>query len=1022
MNLPSLSINRPVLATVLSIVVVLFGIIGFNYLGVREFPSVDPPIINVTTNYPGANADVIESQITEILEEAINSVAGIQTLSSVSSDGRSTITVEFDLSMDLDAAANDIRDKVSGAIRNLPKDADPPIVAKSDANAETIFTLTVQSDKRDLLQLTDLGINVFKERLQTVKGVSEIRIWGEKKYSMKFNLSPEKMAGYGVTASDIRSALNSQNVELPSGRIEGDAVELTIRTFGRLTTAPEFNDLIIANHGGQIIRLKDVGEAVLSPLNERTLLRGNFGVPMIGIAINPQPGANYIEIVDEVYKKVAEIKKELPSDVVLGVALDSTENIRKAISEVKETIIIAFCLVVLIIFLFLRDWRTTLIPIIAIPISLIGTFFIMYISDFSINILTLLGIVLATGLVVDDAIVVMENIYSRVEKGEDPVTAAHRGSKEILFAIVSTTITLTAVFLPVIFLDGLTGRLFREFGIVVAGSVVISAFISLTLTPMMSSKLLRKQEKHNRFYNYTEKFFVGLNNGYKNTLTRFMKKPWWAFIMMAVAISMIFIFGSQLQSELSPMEDKGRVMIMSTAPEGTSYEKMDEYQTELLGIVDTMKERQSILSVTSPGFGSSISVNKGFIRLNLVPKGERDKSQQQIADELSALVQKYNFARTFVVQEQTIGGGRGAGLPVQYVLQAPNLEKMKEVLPLFMEKASQDPTFGIVDIDLKFNKPELQVRINRDKANEMGVSVQDIAETMQLYFSGQRYGYFIMDGKQYEVIGQAKKDKRDEPTDLKEIHVRSQSGLLVPLDNLVDISNESSPPQLYRYNRYVSATVSAAPAPGKTIGDGIAAMDKIAAEVLPEEFSTSLSGTSKEFAESGSSLIFAFILALVLVYLVLAAQFESFTDPLTIMFTVPLALAGAIFTLWLFGHTLNIFSEIGIIVLVGLVTKNGILIVEFANQERQEGNSTLDSIIAASVSRFRPILMTTLATALGAMPIALALGDAATSRVPMGMAIVGGLLFSLVLTLYVIPGLYIFITSKKLKVIESRTE
>lgn len=1022
MNLASLSINRPVLATVLSIVVVLFGIIGFNYLGVREFPSVDPPIINVTTNYPGANADVIESQITEILEESINSVAGIQTMSSVSSDGRSTITVEFDLSMDLDAAANDIRDKVSGAIRNLPKDADPPIVAKSDADAETIFTLTVQSDKRDLLQLTDLGINVFKERLQTVKGVSEIRIWGEKKYSMKFNLSPEKMAGYGVTASDVRDALNSQNIELPSGRIEGDEVELTIRTFGRLTTAPEFNDLIVANHGGQIIRLKDIGEAMLAPQNERTLLRGNFGVPMIGIAINPQPGANYIEIVDEVYKKVAEIKKELPDDVVLGVALDSTENIRKAISEVKETIIIAFCLVVLIIFLFLRDWRTTLIPIVAIPISLIGTFFIMYASDFSINILTLLGIVLATGLVVDDAIVVMENIYSRVEKGEDPVTAAHRGSKEILFAILSTTVTLTAVFLPVIFLEGLTGRLFREFGVVVAGSVVISAFISLTLTPMMSSKLLRKQEKHNRFYNYTEKFFVQLNNGYKNTLSRFMKKPWWAFVMMAVAIAMIFIFGGQLQSELSPMEDKGRLMIMSTAPEGTSYEKMDEYQTELLSIVDTMQERQSILSVTSPGFGSSISVNKGFIRLNLVPKNERAKSQQQIADELSGLVRNYNFARTFVVQEQTIGGGRGAGLPVSYVLQAPNLEKMKEVLPLFMEKAAQDPTFSIVDIDLKFNKPELQVRINRDKANEMGVSVKDIAETMQLYFSGQRYGYFIMDGKQYEVIGQAKKDKRDDPTDLKEIHVRSQSGLLVPLDNIVEVSNESSPPQLYRYNRYVSATVSAAPAPGKTIGDGIAAMDKIAAEVLPDEFSTSLSGTSKEFAESGSSLIFAFILALVLVYLVLAAQFESFADPLIIMFTVPLALAGAVFTLWLFGHTLNIFSEIGIIVLVGLVTKNGILIVEFANQKRQEGMSTLESIIYASTSRFRPILMTTLATALGAMPIALALGDAATSRVPMGMAIVGGLLFSLVLTLYVIPGLYIFITSKKLKVIESRTE
>ncbi len=1015
MNIASTSINRPVLASVLSIIVVIFGFIGFYFLGVREFPSVDPPIITVTTNYNGANADVIESQITEPLEESINGVAGIQTLSSVSSDGRSTITVEFDLSMDLDAAANDVRDKVSGAIRNLPEDADPPIVAKSDANAETIFSLTVQSDKRDLLELTDLGINVFKERLQTIQGISQIRIWGEKKYSMKLNLSPEKMAGYGITATDVRSALQSQNVELPSGRIEGDNVELTIRTFGRLTAEEEFNNMIITQRDGKIIKLRDIGVAKLSPLNERTLLRGNHGIPMIGVAVNPQPGANYIEIVDAIYERVDEIKKDLPGDIVLGVALDTTENIRKAISEVEETILIAFGLVVLIIFLFLRDWRTTLIPIIAIPISLIGTFFIMYISGFSINILTLLAIVLATGLVVDDAIVVMENIYAKVEEGIEPKEAAHKGSKEIIFAIISTTITLTAVFLPVIFLEGLTGRLFREFGVVVAGSVVISAFISLTLTPMMSSRLLRKTEKRSRFYRTTEKFFEGLINGYRNTLTRFMKRPWQAFILMFISLVVMIGLGLQLQTELAPLEDKGRYRIMSTAPEGTSFESMDDYQMKLIDLVDTLPGTESVLAVTSPGFGASISVNSGFVRVTMKPKDQRERSQQDVVEWLTPKLKDYNFARSFIVQEQTIGGSRGGGLAVQYVLQAPNLEKMKEVLPKFMQRVSDDPSFQVSDVDLKFNKPELRVEINREKAMQMGVSVMDVAQALQLYFSGQRFGYFIKDGKQYEVIGQARKDKRDDPSDLREIQVRNKDGLLIPIDNVIDVSNESSPPQLFRYNRYVSATVSANPTEGKTVGDGIEAMDRIADDVLPEDFSTSLAGSSKEFAESGSSVLFAFLLALVLVYLVLAAQFESYADPLIVMLTVPLALAGAILSLWLFGQTLNIFSEIGIIVLIGLVTKNGILIVEFANQRKEDGLSVKEAIIDAASKRFRPILMTSLATVLGALPIALALGDASTSRIPMGISIVGGLSFSLILTLYVIPGLYIYITSKKTK-------
>lgn len=1011
MNISSTSINRPVLATVLSIIIVIFGIIGFESLGVREFPSVDPPIITVSTIYPGANADVIESQITEPLEEAINGVAGIKTLSSVSSDGKSSIKVEFDLDMDLDAAANDVRDKVSGAIRKLPANADPPVVQKSNADANAIFALTVQSDKRTLLQLTDIGINVFKERLQTIKGVSEVRIWGEKKYAMKFNLNPEKMAAYGVTAMDIKNALLTQNVELPSGRIEGKTVELTIRTFGRLTTEEDFNNLIIRQIDGQIVRLKDVGKAKLSPENERTLLRGNHGIPMIAMAISPQPGSNYIEIVDNIYKKVAQIKKGLPEDIVLGVAVDSTKNIRKAIFEVEETILISFGLVVLVIFLFLRDWRTTLIPVIAIPVSLIGTFFIMYVSGFSINILTLLGIVLSTGLVVDDAIVVMENIYSQVEAGENPKTAAHKGSKEIFFAIVSTTITLAAVFLPIIFLEGFTGRLFREFGVVVAGAVIISAFVSLTLTPMMSSKILRKKQRQSRFYASTEVFFTRLISGYQKSLVKFMKRPWIALVLMLASGVIIYLFGSGLQSELAPLEDKSRLMIMSMAPEGTSYEKMDAYQEKLIALTDTMEEVESILSVTSPGFGSSISINKGFVRLTLVPPNERLKSQEELAQELSGIVRKYNFARSFVIQEQTIGGSF-MGLPVQFVIQAPSIEKMKEVLPKFLERAAQNPTFNVVDIDLKFNKPELQVKINRDKAIQMGVTVEDIAATLQLYFSGQRYGYFIMNGKQYQVIGQAKKTKRDDPSDLKEIRVRSNTGALIPLSNLINISNESSPPQLFHYNRYVSATVSAAPAAGKTIGDGIEVMEKIADDVLTDEFSTSLAGTSKEFKESGSSLVFAFLLALVLVYLVLAAQFESYTDPLTIMFTVPLALAGAVFSLWVFGHTLNIFSEIGIIVLVGLVTKNGILIVEFANQRKNEGLSIKEAVIDASTKRFRPILMTSLATILGALPIALALGGASTSRIPMGIAIIGGLAFALVLTLYVIPGLYFYLTNK----------
>ena len=1016
MNLSSVSINRPVLATVISILILLFGIIGYSFLGVREYPSVDPPIITVTTNYIGANADVVESQITEVLEENINGIAGIRSLSSTSADGRSTITVEFELDVDLEAATNDVRDRVSQAVRNLPPDCDPPVVAKTSADSNPIVSMTIQSDQRTLLELSEIANNVFKERLQTIPGVSEIRIWGEKKYSMKLLLDPVKLAGYNLTPLDVRDALNKENVELPTGRIEGYNTELSIRTFGRLTTQEDFNELIIKETDGAVIKLKDIGEAKLLPENERSILRGNGGIPQVAVAITPQPGSNYIDIADEFYNRVDKIKDELPPDLKYEIALDSTLSIRKAIDEVKETLIIAFLLVVLIIFAFLRDWRTTLIPVIAIPISLIGAFFIMYIAGFSINILTLLGIVLATGIVVDDAIVVLENIYAKVEKGTPPLQAAHEGSKEIIFAIISTTVTLAAVFLPIIFLQGLTGRLFREFGITVAGAVIISAIVSLTLTPMMSSRILKNRERHNWLYRATEPFFEALIRTYNRSLKAIMGIKRIAYLIVALAAFIIYYFGGKLPEELAPMEDKGRFVINATAPEGTSFEKMDAFNQDLIAFIDTLPEKRNIIAVTAPSFGSSSAANSSFIRVNLVEAELRDKSQQELADEMAALAKKYNFARTFVSQEQTIGGDRRAGLPVQYVIQAPDFEQLRAAIPVFMEKAAQEPAFQVVDINLKFNKPELTVEIDRDRARALGVTVRDIAETLQLYFSGQRFGFFIFNNKQYQVIGQATRDNRDEPLDLSKAYVKNNRGELIQLDNLVTLTDKSSPPQLFRYNRYVSATVSANPAPGYTIGDGIEVMDKIAESTLNDDFSTALAGTSKEFAESSNSLQFAFYLALILIYLILAAQFESFRDPLIVMFTVPLALAGAVLTLSIFGQTLNIFSQIGIIVLVGIVTKNGILIVEFANQRKEAGLDKFDAVLEAATQRFRPILMTSFATVLGALPIALALGASSKSRVSMGIAIIGGLLFSLILTLYLIPLLYLMWSSNHKKI------
>lgn len=1015
MNLSELSLRRPVLAIVCSIVIVIFGAIGFKYLSVREYPAIDPAVINVRTSYVGANADIIEQQITEPLEKAINGVQGVKNITSTSAQGSSNITVEFELGVDLERAANDVRDKVSQAIVNLPQDIDaPPIVNKSDSDSDPILFLQIQSHSKGLMELTDFAENVVQERLQTVPGVSAVNVLG-RRYSMRMWIDPSKLVAHRLTIEDIKTALDRENIELPGGKIRGDQTQLIIKTYGKLTTETDFNNLILREDNNGVVRFKDVGYAALGPENEETSSRKN-NVPAVNIAIVAQPGSNQIEIADEVYRRLAEIKKEMPSDILLEVGYDRTTFVRNAIKVVKETLLIAIILVVVIIFLFFREWTMALRPLIDIPVSLIGALFIMYAMGFSINVLTLLAIVLATGLVVDDGIVVTENIFKKMEQGMNKYKAALEGSKEIYFAVIATSLTLAIVFLPIIFLQGFVGKLFREFGMVLAGAVLISAFVSLSLTPVLNIFLIRKGgHKHSWFYNFTEPFFVGLEKTYRATLQGFMRLRFLAFVIIAGCLGIIYFIGKGLPSELAPMEDRNRVRASLTGPEGADFDFTDKVTYDITqSLLDSIPEKDVVLSF-APGFSGSQGSNASFISMGLKNPDQRSRSQDQIAQQMSRMFKRYNNVRVFAIQEQTITvglGGRGS-FPVQFVLQNLNFDKLKQKVPQFMDEVRKSSVFQGYDVNLKFNQPELNITIDRLRANELGVSVLDVNNTLQLALSGRRFGYFIMNGKQYQVIGQVERADRDAPVDLKSFFVRNNRNELIQLDNLVHMEEVANPPTIFHFNRFKSATVQAGLAPGKTIGDGIAEMQKIASKVLDDSFNTSLSGASRDFAESSSNTSFAFFLALILIFLVLAAQFESFLDPIIIMITVPLALAGAVLSMWTFHQTLNIFSEIGIIMLIGLVTKNGILIVEFANQKRRRGDNKIPAAIEAAVARLRPILMTTLATTLGALPIAMAFGSGGRSRVPLGIVIVGGMLFALILTLYIVPALYSYLSSKK---------
>ncbi len=1005
MNISELSIRRPVLSTVMTLIILLFGFIGYNSLGVREYPSVDNPIISVSCSYPGANADVIENQITEPLEQNINGIPGIRSLSSTSSQGSSRITVEFELSVDLETAANDVRDKVSRAQRYLPRDCDPPTVSKADADATPILMVTIGSDKRSLLEISEIADLTVKEQLQTIPDVSSVEIWGEKRYSMRLWIDPIKMAGYGITPMDVKNAVDKENVELPSGSIEGNTMELSIRTLGLMHTAEEFNNLIIKEDNNRIIRFSDIGRAELEARDLKSYMKMN-GVPMIGIVVIPQPGANHIDIADEVYRRMETMKKDLPEDVTYQYSFDNTKFIRASIDEVKSTVYEAFVLVIIIIFLFLRDWRVTLVPCIVIPVSLIGAFFVMYLAGFSINVLSMLAIVLSVGLVVDDAIVMTENIYIRIERGMSPREAGIEGSKEIFFAVISTTITLVAVFFPIVFMEGTTGRLFREFSIVVSGSVIISSFAALTFTPMLATKLLKKRQEKNWFYRKTEPFFVGLNNGYSKMLDAFLKKRIWAWGITVVTVGVIFYLWNTIPSEMAPLEDRSRITIRTTGPEGVTYEYMRDYAEDITATADSIMP--DAVAVTTRVWSGS-----GNIQITLKDLQDRDYSQMEVAEKLSRAVQKKTKARAFVQQQSTFGGRRG-GMPVQYVIQATNIEKLEKVLPVFMAKVYENPTFQMADVNLKFSKPEARISINRDKANVMGVNTRDIAQTLQYGLSGQRMGYFYMNGKQYEILGEINRQQRNKPVDLKSIYIRSKNGEMIQMDNLIELTEGIAPPQLYRYNRFVAATVSAGLAEGKTIGEGLDAMDAIAAEVLDDTFRTALTGESKEYRESSSSLMFAFILALVLIYLILAAQFESFKDPFVIMLTVPLAVGGALIFMHFNGQTMNIYSQIGIIMLIGLVAKNGILIVEFANQKQEAGIDKMQAIREASIQRLRPILMTSVSTILGLVPLAFATGEGANGRIAMGISVVGGMLISTLLTMFIVPAVYTYISTNRI--------
>jgi multidrug efflux pump len=1006
MQLPEICVRRPVLATVLSLVIVLVGLISYTRLSVREYPRIDEPVVSVQTIYRGASAEVVESQVTKPLEDSLAGIEGVELMTSQSRSERSQINVRFKLSRDPDSAAADVRDKVARVRGRLPGEIDEPVIAKVESDSQPIIWIAVRAGSLTPLEASDYVARYIKPRMSVLPGAADVRIFGERQVSMRINLDRTRLAGYRLTVQDVEDAIRRQNAEIPAGRIESQAREFTVVAETDLTTAEQFASIVIANVGGYPVRIRDVGTAVIGAIDERSISRFN-GQPSLNIGVIKQAVANPLELSQAVRAEVARINPGLPSGMQMVVAYDTSVFIDRSIKSVFTTVGEAVALVVLVIFLFLRSFRATLIPLVTIPVSLVGAFALMYAFGFTINTLTLLAIVLAIGLVVDDAIVMLENIFRYIEQGLPRKEAAIKGAREIGFAIVAMTLTLTAVYAPLAFATGRTGRLFIEFALALAGAVLVSGFVALTLTPMMCSLLLRHQTKHNRAYYWIESAIEGLTSAYRATLRWSLRNRWivvggWLATLVAGA----FLF-TQLKSELAPTEDRGVVFATVSAPQGST----PLYTADQIKPVESMYAKITEAAAYTAVSGWPTVVDGNAI-LRLKPWEQRSKKQQQITDELRPQMAQIPGALVFPLNPPSLGQSFRAQ-PVEYVVmsQVPYAE-LSRIVDRFVEEARKHPGLQNLQTDLRLNTPEVRVQINRDKLSDIAVNVDTVGRTLETMLGGRQVTRFKREGEQYDVIVQVAPFDRSSPADIRDIYVRGRSNEMVQLANLVTVKEGVAPQSLNHFNRLRAVKITGTLAPGYTVADGLAAMDDVAKRVLPATAQTDLDGQSREFRASGSEIYFTFVLALLFIYLVLSAQFESFVHPFVIMLSVPLSMTGALLALWLAGGTLNIYSQVGLVTLVGLITKHGILIVEFSNQLRAKGEAMIDAVVDASTLRLRPILMTTGAMVLGSVPLALAHGAGAESRTQIGWVIVGGMSFGTLLTLFVVPTAYTLLAGR----------
>lgn len=999
MFLSDISIRRPVFASMCSAALVLFGVIGYQRLAVREFPDVDPPVVSVSVTLRGANPRVMESAVTDVLEEQLSSLEGLRQMTSTSGEQRANVTLEFNLERPIEAAAQDVRDLVSRIRGRLPQQIEEPVITKQDADAQPFMWILLRGNNYDLMQLSDIADRLVKTPLLTVPGIASAQVRGERRFAMRVWIEPAELAARGLTVQDVNTAIRSRNVEVPAGRIESDRREFSIRSLGELKTPEEFGALVVSSAGGQMVRLRDVARVELGPEDDRSRFRFN-GNPGVGVSLTRQSKSNQVQVADQVRAELPRIQATLPPGVELVLGFDSSVYVKRSIAQAQETLVIAGVLVVLIIFVFLRNLRATIIPGLAIPASIVATFAVMHFLGFSINSLTLLALTLAIGIVVDDAIIVLENAYRHQEElGETPEQAASRGTGEIAFAVITTTISLVAVFTPLAFLSGNTGRLFREFGLAVAGSVVISGFVALTLTPMLCAKLLRVPQRHGALYQMLERGFAALTRGYQHTLG-------WALHHRAAVVGGVLIVSlaaggifTTLKREFVPPEDRGSLRVSITAPEGSTVHYTDEYQRRAEQILDGVPEIDNYTSIV--GWGGR--VNSGFLIVRLRDWADRNRTVQEVIREIQPELNAIPGVLAFANNPPAFGG---RGSPVQFVVQHPDFDELVGVMDRLVERARRIPGLNNVDTDLRVNKPELVISFDRDRAEDLGVPVADVANTMSVLLGSQRVSTFTRDNKLYDVIVQLSPEARATPTDMAGLTVRGRGGELIQLQQLSRVEETTGPRQLNHFNRMRAFTLSASLAPGFTLGEALDSLNVVAAELLPPGSQTALAGESRELAESGSALYFAFFLALLIVFMVLASQFESLVHPFTVLLAVPLAVSGAIFTLKVMGSTVNLYSQIGMILLIGLVTKNSILLVEYSNQLKARGLATLEAVAEAGRIRLRPILMTSIATIMGALPIALGIGAGSSSRRPLGYAIVGGIIVSTLLTLYLVPVAY----------------